>query len=204
MPKRRTNPLTAVGDRGKDLLDKARTPASRAGQVVARVTSLRADQVDRDVIALQMTKTSPTGQRYTPEMVDAIEALGRDSITGVALTAAQTRALSNDQKRYGTGCTPSFASRPWIAPESRVLPSSRDIELNWSSVYSTASIASDRLLIGTEYRARTMTAQAEQSGPDRAAPSRAGPVFTRLVQRPQPEHDTRPRGSGTAPEAADL
>jgi len=42
-------------------------------------------------------------------MVNATEAHGRDSITGVALTVAQTRTLSNDQKRYGTGWTPTFA-----------------------------------------------------------------------------------------------
>ena len=109
MPKRRTDPFTAARDRGRDMLDKVATPTSRAGHVVSRVASLRADQVDRDVIALQMTKTSPTGRRYTPEMVDAFEVLARDSITGVAITAAQTRALSNDQNRYGTDWTPSLA-----------------------------------------------------------------------------------------------
>lgn len=85
-------------DTTADLLEKVSSPASRSGSVVERAAKMTKEGVDKDVIALQMTKNSPNGQTYTAEDVDAYAKLHKDSTTKVVITAKQTRALIKDQK----------------------------------------------------------------------------------------------------------
>ena len=53
------NVVDTVVDTGVDFLDKVSSPTSRAGSTVERAAKMTREGVDKDVIALQMTKNSP-------------------------------------------------------------------------------------------------------------------------------------------------
>ena len=89
---------TAI-DNTTEFFEKVSTPASRAGSVVERVGTLLEEGVDKDVIALQMTKNSPNRKKYTGAKVLALGELFEDSKTKVTITSAQSRALINDQRK---------------------------------------------------------------------------------------------------------
>jgi tRNA U34 5-carboxymethylaminomethyl modifying enzyme MnmG/GidA len=90
--------LSDITNTAVDILDKVSTPSSRSGSVVERVGKLTRNNVDRDVIALQMTKNSPNKQKYTSKDVASYEKLYRDAETKVVITAHQTHALIKDQQ----------------------------------------------------------------------------------------------------------
>ncbi|HCI5733939.1 MULTISPECIES: hypothetical protein [Pseudomonadota] len=96
----------ALVDSGADLIEKVASPASRAGSTVERAGRLLEEGVDAEVIALQMTKNSPNGTRYTEAKVLAFGELYEDSKTKAPLTAAQTRALIKDQRAQQSTDTP--------------------------------------------------------------------------------------------------
>ena len=81
-----------------DSIEKVSSPVDRAGHTVERVGKLVEGGVDKEVIALQMTKRSPTKKVYTEAAVDVLSDVYQDSKTTVLVTAGQTKALQNDQK----------------------------------------------------------------------------------------------------------
>lgn len=81
-----------------DFLEKASSPATRAGHAIERVGKLVEGGFDKEVIALLMTKRSPTKKVYTEAAVDVLSDIYQDSKTAVLVTAWQTKALLNDQK----------------------------------------------------------------------------------------------------------
>lgn len=95
---KKKNVIAAVTDSAADLIAKVATPASRAGSAVERVGRMLEEGVDSEVIALQMTKNSPKGVRYTAAKVRAYGELFEDAKTKAPITAAQTRALVEDQR----------------------------------------------------------------------------------------------------------
>ncbi|WP_042339035.1 hypothetical protein [Paraburkholderia ferrariae] len=97
MPKS-TNLTGAFVDGAVDLIEKVSSPASRAGSAVERAGRMLEEDVDPEVIALQMTKNSPNGKRYTAAKVLAYGDLYEDSKTKAPLTAKQTRAIIKDQR----------------------------------------------------------------------------------------------------------
>lgn len=98
MAKSTNNIAGAITDRATDLIEKVSSPASRAGSAAERAGRMLEEGVDPDVIALQMTKNSPNGKRYTAAKVLAYGDLYEDSKTKAPLTARQTRALIKDQR----------------------------------------------------------------------------------------------------------
>lgn len=88
-------------DGGTDLFEKVSSPRTRAGAAVERAGKMYAEGVDEEVIALQMTKNSAKGHRYTPEFVHGLTNMFEDSQTSVLITSKQARALIADQKRDG-------------------------------------------------------------------------------------------------------
>ena len=90
--------ISAITDGGTDLIEKVSSPASRAGSAVERAGRMLEEGVDPEVIALQMTKNSPNGKRYTVAKVQAYGDLYEDAKTKAPITAAQTRALIQDQR----------------------------------------------------------------------------------------------------------
>ena len=87
-----------IVDATTDLFEKVSSPRTRAGAVVERAGKMYTNGVDEEVIALQMTKNSPNGHRYTPGFVLELIQLAEDSQTRVVITAQQGRALILDQK----------------------------------------------------------------------------------------------------------
>ncbi|MDA8118952.1 MAG: hypothetical protein M0Z85_02635 [Gammaproteobacteria bacterium] len=109
MPKS-NNVLGTVADGAADLIEKISSPASRAGSAVERAGRMLEEDVDPEVIALQMTKNSPNGKRYTAAKVLAYGDLYEDSKTKAPLTAKQTRAIIKDQRaQRGAGDEPMLA-----------------------------------------------------------------------------------------------
>lgn len=93
-----TNIMGAVAGGAADLIEKVSSSASRAGSAVERAGRMLEENVDPEVIALQMTKNSPNGKRYTVAKVLAYGDLYEDSKTKAPLTAKQTRAIIKDQR----------------------------------------------------------------------------------------------------------
>lgn len=109
MPKS-TNVTGAFVDGAVDLIEKVSSPASRAGSAVERAGRMLEENVDPEVIALQMTKNSPNGKRYTAAKVLAYGDLYEDSKTKAPLTAKQTRAIIKDQRtQRGDDSEPELA-----------------------------------------------------------------------------------------------
>jgi len=81
-----------------DVIDKVSTPSSRAGSTVERVGKMLEEGVDKDVIALQMSKTS-ANKKYTTSDVETLGKLYEDVKTKVPITSKQTKALINDTKK---------------------------------------------------------------------------------------------------------
>ncbi|MBL7237999.1 MAG: hypothetical protein JJK57_15770 [Komagataeibacter hansenii] len=80
-----------------DLIEKVSSPASRAGSTVERVGRMLEAQVSPEVIALQMTKNSANGNKYTVSDINSYGSLYKDAKKRSPITAAQTRALIKDQ-----------------------------------------------------------------------------------------------------------
>lgn len=100
--------LTGTVDMVTDQIEKVSSPASRAGHVIERVGKLVEAQVDRDVIALQLTKRSPNKIVYTTSAVDVMADVYQDSKTTVLITAAQSRALMEDEKQNNRQVRPDL------------------------------------------------------------------------------------------------
>ena len=83
---------------GIDTLDKVSTPTSRAGSTIGRVSSLVRKKVDKEVVALQLSKNSNNGYIYTPEQITGFDMLFSDAKTKVGITKKQTEALIDDQE----------------------------------------------------------------------------------------------------------
>ena len=90
--------ISNIADGATDLIEKVSSPASRAGSAIERAGRMLEEGVDPEVIALQMTKNSPNGKRYTVAKVQAYSDLYEDAKTKAPITAAQTRALIQDQR----------------------------------------------------------------------------------------------------------
>lgn len=78
------------------LIDKIRTPSSRAGNTVERVGKLTKARVCRKAIAAQMTHNSRNGFTYTEEEIQTINKVYQDSKSGVLITTSQAKALKRD------------------------------------------------------------------------------------------------------------
>ncbi|APP80629.1 hypothetical protein [Xanthomonas hortorum] len=105
-----TNLVGRVADSAADLIEKVSSPASRAGSAVERAGRMLEENVDPEVIALQMTKNSPNGKRYTVAKVLAYGDLYEDSKTKAPLTAKQARAIIKDQRaQRGADSEPMLA-----------------------------------------------------------------------------------------------
>ena len=103
---KKLNDVTNVAvDTITDSLEKVLSPASRSGSVVERAGKMTEEGVDKDVTALQMTKNSPNGQKYTAKDVNAYAKLHNDSKTKVVITAKQARVLIKDQQKEANPVT---------------------------------------------------------------------------------------------------
>lgn len=94
----KSNKINKLIDGTADLIEKVSTPATRAGSAVERAGRMLEEGVDASVIALQMTKNSPSAKHYTARDVGAFGDLYKDAKTRAPLTAKQTRALIKDQQ----------------------------------------------------------------------------------------------------------
>lgn len=92
-----SNPIKKAKDFTIDSLNKISSPGSRAGATVERVARMRKANVDPEVIALQMTKSSAKKQTYTVNDVQSFEKLYKDTETRVPMTKAKATALIDDQ-----------------------------------------------------------------------------------------------------------
>ena len=90
--------ITSAIDGATDLIEKVSSPASRAGFAINRVGEMLEAGVKPNVIALQMTENSPKGKQYTVAKVQAYGDLYEDAKTKAPITAAQSRALIEDQR----------------------------------------------------------------------------------------------------------
>lgn len=97
-----TNGIEAVSNATTDSIDAVSSATSRAGAVVNRVAAMDEANVDHEVIALQMTKGSPHGQKYTKRDVQAYSKLYDDAKSGVPITAKAAKSLVKDQLQNGT------------------------------------------------------------------------------------------------------
>lgn len=95
MPKKLIHSAT---DSATDLIEKVSSPASRAGSAIDRVGKMLEAGVKPTVIALQMTENSRKGKQYTVAKVLAYGDLYDDAKTKAPITAAQSRALIEDQR----------------------------------------------------------------------------------------------------------
>ena len=92
-----TSVVDAAIDASVDAFEKISTPRTRAGSAIERAGKMQIARVDAEVTALQMTKNSPNGFKYTEEHVLGFAQLYQDSKTRVLITAKQARALIHDQ-----------------------------------------------------------------------------------------------------------
>ena len=90
--------IEKVVDTINDVIDKVSTPSSRAGSTVERVGKMLEEGVDKEVVALQMSKTSANKQ-YTASDVETLGKLYQDVKTKVPITSAQTKALIDDTRK---------------------------------------------------------------------------------------------------------
>ena len=93
---------STVIDGAVNLLEKVSSPASRAGNTVERVGKMLDEGVSPSVIALQMTENSPNGNQYSKSDVLAYGKVYEDAKTKGVVTAAQSRALIQDQQEQSS------------------------------------------------------------------------------------------------------
>lgn len=106
--------INSAKDTFKDGMEKASTASSRAGNVVKRVAKLSEAKVDKEVIALQMTKNSKNGHHYSPEFVESLCHLYEDSKSNKSvLSEKQTTALIDDQVK---------SEKSEVEPDAPLLP----------------------------------------------------------------------------------
>ncbi len=96
-----------------DVIQKTSNATSRSGHATQRVAYLCEMDVDREVTALQMTKTSPNGFKYTESDVESYEKLYQDSKSGTVLSAQQTLALATDQKKVNEESNNDLEDDDW-------------------------------------------------------------------------------------------
>lgn len=94
--------IEIVSDAATDGIEAVSSATSRAGAVVNRVAAMDEANVDHEVIALQMTKGSQHGHKYTEQDVQSYSKLYDDAKSGVPVTAKEARALVKDQVQNGT------------------------------------------------------------------------------------------------------
>lgn len=92
-----TTHIQKISDTTIDLLDKVSTSTSRAGITIERAGKMHDKDVDKDVIALQLSKNSKNGNVYTEVHVDALVMIYEDTKTKVGITKTQATALIEDQ-----------------------------------------------------------------------------------------------------------
>jgi len=112
MPKKLIN---SVADSATDQIEKISSPASRAGSAIDRVGKMLEAGVNPNVIALQMTENSPKGKQYTVAKVQAYGDLYEDAKTKAPITAAQSRALIEDQHTQAQPGDESATDQPAFA-----------------------------------------------------------------------------------------
>lgn len=95
--KRVSDAANTTSDFVENTIDKVSTPSSRAGSSIERIAKMDHANVDKEVIALQMTKNSARGHEYTTKDVETCSKIYSDSITKVVVTADQSRVLISDQ-----------------------------------------------------------------------------------------------------------
>ncbi|ENP8454795.1 hypothetical protein ACEI25_001419 [Photobacterium damselae] len=89
--------VETTSDKITDGISTISSATSRAGSVVNRVAALDKAGVDHEVIALQITKGSRRGHKYTEQDVQSYSKLYDDAKSGVPMTAKAARALAKDQ-----------------------------------------------------------------------------------------------------------
>jgi len=92
-----SNVIEKTADMVSDAIDKVSRPSSRAGYTVERVGKMIEEGVDKEVIALQMSKTS-ANEKYTASDVETLGKLYQDVKTKVPITAKQAKVLIKDTK----------------------------------------------------------------------------------------------------------
>ena len=94
-----TTHIQKISDTTIDLLDKVSTSTSRSGTTIERIGKMHTKRVDKDVIALQLSKNSKNGNVYAEVHVDALLMIYEDTKTKVGITKSQATALIEDQTR---------------------------------------------------------------------------------------------------------
>lgn len=107
--------LNSAVDSTIDQIEKISSPASRAGSAIDRVGKMLEAGVKPNVIALQMTENSPKGKQYTVAKVLAYGDLYEDAKTKAPITAAQSRALIEDQRTQAQPSDESTTDQPVFA-----------------------------------------------------------------------------------------
>ena len=80
----------------ENLIDKVRTPSSRAGNTVERVGKMVKANVCLDSIAAQMSYNSKNGIKYSSRDVETLAKVFQDCKSNVLITSAQANALIDD------------------------------------------------------------------------------------------------------------
>lgn len=89
--------LKSMQDSVVDNLDKVSGPTSRAGVTLERIAKMAKAGVSNRTISTQLEDNSHTGQKYSSEQIEGFKNLFADVETKVGITAAQARAMINDQ-----------------------------------------------------------------------------------------------------------
>lgn len=90
--------MANLADKVSDVLDKVQSPTSRSGNTVERVAKMIKSGVDKEVIAMQMTKNSATKTTYTVQDVETMQKIYADCNTRVLITKKQANGLIRDQE----------------------------------------------------------------------------------------------------------
>lgn len=78
-------------------LEKTANATKRSGHTVERAAKLSAANVPNEVIALQLSLNSMTGNQYTASEIPTLVKVYKDSKTRPGITTAQFDALVEDQ-----------------------------------------------------------------------------------------------------------
>ena len=91
----------------EQLIDKIRTPSSRAGNTVERAGKMAEAGVCLDAIAAQMTHNSKNGTKYSPRDAEVLAKVYEDCKSNVLITSAQAKAMIDDAKDGSTEFVPA-------------------------------------------------------------------------------------------------
>ena len=98
--------INTVQDSVVDTLDKVSGSTSRAGVTLERIAKMAKAGVGNRAISAQLEDNSHTRQQYSPQEIESFKKLFKDVETKVGVTAAQARALIEDEVKNSKAAPP--------------------------------------------------------------------------------------------------